>query len=48
MRFIYSDTGFIVLGELVEKISGIRLDEYARRNIFEPLHMQETRFLTTS
>ncbi|MGA8072342.1 MAG: exo-beta-N-acetylmuramidase NamZ domain-containing protein [Candidatus Acidiferrales bacterium] len=45
MRFIYSDTGFIVLGELVEKISGIRLDEYARRNVFEPLRMQETRFL---
>ena len=45
MRLIYSDTGFIVLGELVEKISGMPLDEYARRNIFEPLHMQETRFL---
>ena len=45
MRFIYSDTGFIVLGELIEKISGVGLNEYARRNIFEPLHMQETRFL---
>jgi uncharacterized protein YbbC (DUF1343 family)/CubicO group peptidase (beta-lactamase class C family) len=45
MRFIYSDTGFIVLGELVEKMSGVGLDEYAHRNIFEPLHMQETRFL---
>ncbi len=45
MRFIYSDTGFIVLGELVEKMSGTPLDEFARRNIFEPLHMQETRFL---
>jgi uncharacterized protein YbbC (DUF1343 family) len=45
MRFIYSDTGFVVLGELVEKISGVSLDEYVRRNIFEPLHMQESRFL---
>ncbi len=45
MRFIYSDTGFIVFGELVENISGMPLDEFARRNIFEPLHMQETRFL---
>ena len=45
MRFIYSDTGFIVLGELVEKIAGIPLDEYTRRSVFEPLHMQETRFL---
>jgi uncharacterized protein YbbC (DUF1343 family)/CubicO group peptidase (beta-lactamase class C family) len=48
MRFIYSDTGFIVLGELVEKISGMPLAEYAGRNIFEPLHMQETRFLPPS
>ena len=45
MRFIYSDTGFIVLGELVDKVAGMPLDEYSRRNIFEPLHMQETRFL---
>jgi uncharacterized protein YbbC (DUF1343 family)/CubicO group peptidase (beta-lactamase class C family) len=44
MRFIYSDTGFIVLGELVEKVSGMPLDEYSRRNIFEPLQMGETRF----
>ncbi len=44
MRFTYSDTGFIVLGQLVEKTAGISLDEYARRNIFEPLHMQESRF----
>ena len=45
MRFIYSDTGFIVLGELVEKVSGITLDEYVRLNLFEPLHMQHTGFV---
>jgi uncharacterized protein YbbC (DUF1343 family)/CubicO group peptidase (beta-lactamase class C family) len=44
MRFIYSDTGFIVLSELVEKTSRMTLDEYARVNIFEPLQMQHTRF----
>jgi uncharacterized protein YbbC (DUF1343 family)/CubicO group peptidase (beta-lactamase class C family) len=45
MRFIYSDTGFIVLGELVEKVSGMTLDNYARVNLFEPLHMRHTRFV---
>jgi uncharacterized protein YbbC (DUF1343 family)/CubicO group peptidase (beta-lactamase class C family) len=45
MQFIYSDTGFIVLGELVEKISGVVLDEYVQRNIFQPLQMSTTRFL---
>ena len=45
MRFIYSDAGFILLGELVEKVTGTMLDEYARLNLFEPLHMQHTRFV---
>ena len=45
MRFIYSDTGFIVLGELVEKLSGMTLDNYARVNLFEALHMRHTRFV---
>jgi uncharacterized protein YbbC (DUF1343 family)/CubicO group peptidase (beta-lactamase class C family) len=45
MRFIYSDVGFIVLGELVEKVSGVTLDNYARLNLFEPLHMQHTGFV---
>jgi CubicO group peptidase (beta-lactamase class C family) len=44
-RFIYSDLGFIVLGELVEKVSGQRLDRFARENIFRPLMMNSTRFL---
>ena len=45
MRFIYSDTGFIVLGELVEKLSGMTLDNYARVNLYEPLHMRHTGFV---
>lgn len=43
-RFIYSDTGFIALGELVERVSGMALDEFAARNIFAPLGMRYTRF----
>jgi uncharacterized protein YbbC (DUF1343 family) len=43
-RFLYSDVGFIVLGELVHRISGEPLDAYTRRHIFAPLGMTDTGF----
>jgi len=46
-RFIYSDVGYIVLGELVRRVSGQRLDDFARENIFRPLGMTETTFAPT-
>jgi uncharacterized protein YbbC (DUF1343 family)/CubicO group peptidase (beta-lactamase class C family) len=45
MRFIYSDTGYMVLGELVRRVSGMPLDEFAARFVFRPLGMMHTRFL---
>jgi uncharacterized protein YbbC (DUF1343 family) len=42
--FAYSDINFVVLGALVERISGEPLDEYAAQHIFGPLGMKETRF----
>ncbi len=44
-RFLYSDVNFIVLGALVEKVSGMPLDQYCRQHIFTPLGMAQTRFL---
>jgi uncharacterized protein YbbC (DUF1343 family)/CubicO group peptidase (beta-lactamase class C family) len=44
-RFVYSDTGYIVLAELVRRVSGIPLDEFAAKNIYTPLGMKQTRFL---
>ena len=44
-QFLYSDVNFIVLGALVERVSGMSLDEYCRKNIFLPLNMPHTRFL---
>lgn len=38
----YSDLGYIILGELVARVSGQALDSYAREHIFEPLEMQAT------
>jgi uncharacterized protein YbbC (DUF1343 family)/CubicO group peptidase (beta-lactamase class C family) len=44
-RFVYSDINFETLGFLVEKISGLPLNEFAKRNVFEPLSMRDTGFL---
>ncbi len=43
-RFLYSDINFEMLGFIVEKVSGMPLNEYAERNIFTPLGMKETKF----
>jgi uncharacterized protein YbbC (DUF1343 family)/CubicO group peptidase (beta-lactamase class C family) len=45
VRFRYSDINFIVLGALVEKLSGLTLDQYTARYIAGPLGMKYTRFL---
>jgi uncharacterized protein YbbC (DUF1343 family)/CubicO group peptidase (beta-lactamase class C family) len=44
-QFTYSDTNFITLGALVEKVSGETLDQYCTRHIFVPLKMTRTRFV---
>jgi serine-type D-Ala-D-Ala carboxypeptidase len=41
-RFTYSDVNYLLLGKVVENVSGMPLDEFARRRIFEPLGMKET------
>ena len=43
-KFVYSDINYIALGEVVKRVSGMPLDEFARRNIFEPLGMRDTGF----
>jgi CubicO group peptidase (beta-lactamase class C family) len=41
---IYSDLGFIVLGEIIERLTGKALDELARRRIFDSLGMTASTF----
>jgi uncharacterized protein YbbC (DUF1343 family)/CubicO group peptidase (beta-lactamase class C family) len=43
-HFVYSDINFILLGELVHRLSGKLVSDYAREQIFLPLGMQETMF----
>lgn len=44
-RFIYSDVGFMVLGELVRRVSGQDVHEFSRENLYEPLGLSETGYL---
>lgn len=43
-EFVYSNSGYWLLGQIVEKVSGESLAVFAKKNIFEPLKMNNTRF----
>ena len=44
VRMVYSDLGAIILGQIVERVSGERLDEYVTRHVFVPLGMTSTTY----
>ena len=44
LQFVYSDINFILLAEIVHRLSGKMVDEYAKENIFQPLGMTDTMF----
>ncbi|MFN8258163.1 MAG: serine hydrolase domain-containing protein [Bacteroidales bacterium] len=41
----YSDLGFVLLGAIIEKVSGLSLDEFMQINIFKVLGMENTTYL---
>src|SRR5271167_1925244 len=41
--FRYSDINYILLGALIEELTGEAEDEYVQQNVFAPLGMEETR-----
>jgi uncharacterized protein YbbC (DUF1343 family)/CubicO group peptidase (beta-lactamase class C family) len=43
-RYLYSDLGFIVLGEVIRRASSVALDRFAQTRVFGPLGMRDTRF----
>ncbi len=43
-KFTYSDINFILLGEIVHRVSGKPLDEFANEEIYTPLKMRDTGF----
>ncbi len=44
-RLLYSDLGFMLLGKLVERVSGEPLAQYDAAHVFAPLRMTDTRYL---
>lgn len=40
----YSDLGFVLLGQIIETVSGLPLDQFMTENIFLPLGMKKTTF----
>jgi beta-N-acetylhexosaminidase len=42
---VYSDLGFITLGKIVEKVSGMPLDAFVKKEFFFPLRMTNTTFV---
>lgn len=44
-RFHYADVNFILLGELVQRVSGQALNVFCHEHIYTPLNTQETMFL---
>jgi len=43
-KYVYSDNDFILLGKVVEAISGMTLDQYAQKTFYSPLGMTTTGF----
>ena len=46
--FRYSDINFILLGALIETVTGEAEDVYVQQHVFEPLGMADTRYLPTA
>jgi CubicO group peptidase (beta-lactamase class C family) len=46
--FLYSDINFILLGEIVERVSGHPLEKFVGDEIYRPLKMRDTRYLPLS
>lgn len=44
VRRRYSDLGFVILGEIIESVSGLPLDRFMEENIFIPLGMKNTTY----
>ena len=41
-QFKYCNTGYALLSEIIEKVSGVTFEEYLHENIFRPLNMKDT------
>jgi CubicO group peptidase (beta-lactamase class C family) len=47
-KWKYDNTGYILLGAIIEKVSGLSYADYIRKNIFEPLGMKHSYYGSNS
>lgn len=40
--YVYSNSGYLVLGQIIERVSGKRYADFLKEAIFDPLGMQDT------
>ena len=43
-KYLYCNSGYWLLGQIVKKVSGLSLGDFAKKEIFEPLDMSNTHF----
>ncbi|MFT5266458.1 MAG: hypothetical protein ACI8YQ_005223, partial [Polaribacter sp.] len=43
-EYLYSNSGYWLLGQIVKKVAGMNMAEFAKKEIFEPLKMDNTHF----
>jgi len=46
-KFDYNDGGYILLGMVIENISGLSFDEFVQKNVFDPARMQDSGYFAT-
>jgi len=47
-RFVYSDINFVLVGEIVHRVSGLPEDQYVKKILFDPLGMNDTSYLPSA
>jgi len=43
-KFVYNNSGYMMMAALVERVSGMNMHEFAKKNIFDPLGMTSSYF----
>jgi CubicO group peptidase (beta-lactamase class C family) len=43
-KFVYCNTGYTLMGQIIKRVTGMSLREFTTKNIFEPLGMSHTHF----
>ena len=44
-KFVYSDVNLFMVGAIVERVSGMKLEDFVQKNIYQPLKMVDTGYL---